>query len=715
MNDPRLDPPISDAASQASRNASREFTQPEPDADGPGTYLHWAAEDRELAQYLQPARWWIASTEIPLLAATFGPMANAFSICSLSQHWRMIVPPGVGPDQGIDIKDPSWVIAINAVSLAFALIANLCLLITMARRLAFSIAQPIVIVGWYISSILLICILAIISRDVSSPAHVNQQLTQGYYYGAIAAGLYFILSSILIFTVYGAYKGHYEREFKLTKSQRTLMMQTIGFLFYMLAGSAVYAHIEGWRYTDALYWTDFTLLTIGLGQPVPRSHLGRGLLFPYAFGGIVIIGIVIGSVRSLVLERSKNKMSNRLIEKTRKYLAKRLTSPEKGTPFNILPSPADPELDEQERRKREFFAMRKVREIADTERRWLSLLGSTLAVAMLWFIGAVVFWRAEALQKWTYFEALYFSYTTLLTIGYGDFHPTSNWGRSFFVFWSLLAVPTMTIFISNLGDTVVRQFRDFANFIGELTVLPGEHGLRERLKEMIRTSWTSFLLDSKKDEEEAEPRESAHVERAEQALEQEQLREQEEARERGDVVAENIHHYQYLLIQELRKMFKYINIRPPKQFDYDEWAYYLKLLGEDESVAEKHRTPGINDVAPAALPDDIQKDVQEGDHHRGQWSWIGHRSPLLGDREEAEWLLEALAYKLETELKRLSDEYRRQQSEQQKSDQEKSDQQKQQESDKQSDQQSDQQKSDQQTSDDSGDSGDSRKTNQDSP
>ncbi|KKA22952.1 Potassium channel [Rasamsonia emersonii CBS 393.64] len=658
MNDPGLDPSIADAASEADRNESSDPSNPE--ADESETYLHWAAEDRELAQFLQPARWWIASTEIPLLAT-----------------WRMVVPPGLGPDQGRDISDPSWVIAVNAVSLACALIANLCLLVTMARRLAFSIAQPIVIVGWYISSLLLICILAIVSHDVHSSANVNRQLTQGYYYGAIAAALYFILSSVLTFTLYGAYKGHYEREFRLTKSQRTLMVQTIGFLVYMLLGSAVYSHIEGWRYTDAVYWTDFTLLTIGLGQPAPRTHLGRGLLFPYAFGGIVIIGIVIGSVRALVLERSKNKMSNRLIEKTRRFLAKRMTSTDKRSIFNIVPSPADPDLDEQERRRREFHAMRKVRQIADTEHRWLSLLASTIAVLTLWCIGAVIFWRAEGTQRWSYFQALYFSYTSLLTIGYGDFYPMSNWGRSFFVFWSLSAVPTMTIFISNLGDTFVKKFKDFANLLGELTILPGEDGLRERLKGMLRTSWTSNLFDTKKEEEEEEPetREDPHIERAEQALEQEQLREQEEAHERGDIVAENIHHYQYLLVRELRKMFKYINTTPPKQFDYEEWAYYLKLLGEDESVSERHRTPGVDDVVPAALPEDVQNDVQERAGKRGRWSWIGHRSPLLGDREEAEWLLDALAYKLETELKRLSEEYKRnqQQSEQQKADQQKSD------------------------------------------
>jgi potassium channel subfamily K len=47
------------------------------------------------------------------------------------------------------------------------------------------------------------------------------------------------------------------------------------------------------------------------------------------------------------------------------------------------------------------------------------------------------------------------------------------------------------------------------------------------------------------------------MERAESALEEEQLKDEHAAHRRGDVVAENIHHHQYLLIRELREMFKW--------------------------------------------------------------------------------------------------------------------------------------------------------------
>lgn len=648
MNDPGLDPAIAETANEVEHRTQDGHKESE------SQYVHWTSPERELTQFLEPTRWWYASTEIPLIAATFGPMANAFSVCSLSQKWREIVTDGEPPYAGQAVGDPAWEVAINAVSLTAALFANFCLLLTMAQRMSFNMALPIVIAGWYVASILLVIILIIVGRDTQSAANASQrmQMTEAYYYGCIAAGLYFTIASLLIFTVYGAMKGHYSRKFHLSQSQRTLMIQNIGFLVYLLAGAAVYSHIEGWRFNDAVWWSDFTILTIGIGYPSPTTHLGRGLLFPYAFGGILIIGVVIGSIRSLVLERGKNKLSSRLLEKTRKTFTKAMSGTgqkDDSGVLKIFPIMEGDGEDEKELAKREFFAMRKVRHLAHTEHRWLSLFISGIAVGILWFIGALIFQNSEATQQWTYFEALYYTYTSLLTIGYGDIYTISNWGRAFFVFWSLLAVPAMTVFISNLGDTVIRQFRDFTNFIGELTVLPGDMGYRERFRQFFSAELWPFTLNKtnlkNKSPKKNENKDATQaMERAESALEEEELKEEHAAHRRGDVVAENIHHHQYLLMRELREMFKWVNASPAKEFDYDEWVYFLKLLDEDKSVEHMKR---INNGKS-----------QSEEKEEMKWSWISHRSPLLGDKSEAEWLLEALAEKLERELRKLSDEYR---------------------------------------------------------
>jgi len=67
----------------------------------------WEDEEEERS-FLQPARWWYASTVFPLIAGTFGPMASAFSVCALVENWRVEIPAGGAEEQGTGIKDPPW-------------------------------------------------------------------------------------------------------------------------------------------------------------------------------------------------------------------------------------------------------------------------------------------------------------------------------------------------------------------------------------------------------------------------------------------------------------------------------------------------------------------------------------------------------------------------------------------------------------------------------
>ena len=546
----------------------------------------------------------------------------------------------------------------------------------MARRLAFSIAQPITILGWYLASLLLIGDLAAIIHIVKVPGE-RRALTQAFYYAIFACGLYFIIASLMVYTVYGAWKGHYPKEFKLSMSQRTLMLQTISFMIYMVGGAGVYAKIEGWMFLDALYFTNYTLLTVGIGDYSPSTHLGRGLLFPYAIGGIIILGLVIGSIRTLVLERGKKKIGSRLVEKQRRAHLERMMKKNKAhrlTPIESKQQAREMGMSERQRREEEFKLMRKIQEKASTNQKWQALLISGGAWLFLWFIGALIFYFAEYEQDWSYFGSLYFSYTTLLTIGYGDYKPFSNSGKAFFVFWSLLAVPTLTILISNMGDTVVKGIRDLTLWLGEITVLPGEAGIRGRLKQVAAQTTrgkvfgegtnsmvpSNGLRGDKKevDAEKAPPpngvRSSFAADADAEEVEEEELTEAGEARLRGDRLGEDIHEYHYLLAQEVRNVMKHINESPPRRYTYEEWVWFLKLMGEDEANPESHRR------APVQVTNARNKDPDIGGEIAGkekgapmkEWSGLGNRSPLMGETEEAEWVLERLSATLERELKK---------------------------------------------------------------
>ncbi|KAI2786494.1 hypothetical protein POX_g08880 [Penicillium oxalicum] len=632
MNDPGLDDAIADEARALDHNSSSVEKDDTREID---------------ASYPHAARWWLASTAYPLIAGTFGPMASAFSICSLSQPWRMEILSGGGQR---DVADPSWELAINAVSLCFALVANLALSLNMARRIRFRIAQPIIIVGWYISSLLLLGDLIALGVLMYQPENAGYTYTQTYFYGTFAAGLYFVIASLMSVTAWGAHKGHYSREYKLTTSQRTLMLQTIIFFIYLLGGSAVFSRIEGWRFMDSMYWADFTLLTIGIGNFAPATHLGRGLLFPYAVGGIVILGLIISSIRTLMLEHGRKKIADLITAHTRKVLLKQAYS--EDTQSRLVPNlhvgPNDvTELSDRERRKREFITMRRVRQVATVQHKWVSLVTSLIVWMALWLLGAVVFWRSEIHRQWSYFEALYFAYTTLLTIGYGDIYPTSSLGKAFFVFWSLLAVPAITILISNIGDTLIRIVKDITLFIGEITILPGDRPFYERVKDLLSISWTEKWLQETTGEEEPDSQGSLgesdqDSEQGSVEAEAEERKREESARRRGDIVAENMHHYHYLLFREIRKLIDLATTNLSKEFDYLEWEYYLAL------ISGQHKPPvESSDMGEA-------KDGAKRLKKIKNWSWLDKKSPLIGSKSEVVWLLDALTEALERELKTAS-------------------------------------------------------------
>ncbi|KAK5955134.1 hypothetical protein OHC33_003813 [Knufia fluminis] len=725
MNDPDLDGPIHEAASEANDTLGKLKDDGAGNEDTGTTNATMQLHGQDKAQAM-PTRWWYASTAFPLVAGTFGPLANAFSICALVENWRVEVPPGGTEEHGIDIKDPKLLIAVNAVSLVFALIANLSLLLNMAKRVRFEIAQPITILGFWAASVLLIGLLSYASTTAFDAPNVqNQALTQAYYYGLFAASLYQIISYLMCITVWGAYRGSYSKDFELTVAQRTLMLQTISFLVYLLVGALIYSHVENWKFLDAVYFIDFTLLTVGIGDYTPVTHLGRSLLFPIAVGGIITIGLVVSSIRSLVLDRGAEKLSARMTEKARSRVVKQVSTVKTQKKLPVKPvfrlnsdiakdltmDPVDDHVAELERRKTEFEAMRAVQDMAARERRYMGLAVSTLAFAILWFVGAFVFFKTERNQQWTYFQSLYFSYTSIITIGYGDFYPMSNSGKPFFVFWSLLAVPTLTILISSMGDTVVKGIKDATIWLGEISFLPSTDGrTRERLKiGVYRATFGKIRLvqpevadQEKGDFEEEQDEDWANfkqlhpglakvfdasdrkkldhkniqiLDRLAEAWGASEQEDEKEARSKQDQRAQAEHHYRHLLISQIPKVYADTKLTTPKKYSYVEWSFYLRLIGEDESDSSLHRRPhakpkahshhgnkhtqAAHEQAPLQPKSPGSRARDKDQHTIPKWSWIGQHSPLMQDKDEAEWILERLFQRLEESLRAQSREFER--------------------------------------------------------
>ncbi|RWA03385.1 hypothetical protein EKO27_g11720 [Xylaria grammica] len=687
--------------------------------------------------HLDHTRWWFASAAFPMVAGTLGPVASAFSICALVKPWRQRIPPGLDVTKAVFIHDPSWLVAINAVQLAIAVIANCFLLLNMTKRVRFSIAQPITIVGWYISSILLIALCATAGGPLLLQPEIEHVWSQAFYYGLFAAVLYFIVASLMVITVWGAQAGHYAHHFELTMSQRTLMLQTIAFLTYLLLGALVFSHVENWLYLDAVYWADVTLFTVGLGDVSLKTKLGRGLMIPYALIGITTLGLVIGSIRSLMLDRGKDRLDARMLEKKRRRFVRRLMRTSKGDVLKpIEEKDADYYPDwnhdalqkspkaELERRHNEFHLMRKIQDQASRKRRWVAMGVSTSSWAVFWLVGAKIFQECEApYQHWSYFDGIYFSFQAMTTIGYGDITPVSNSAKAFFVFWSLLALPTLTVLISNAGDTVVKGIRDATVLLGNITILPGERGYKIDIKHFLSKLSFGVLFSEETIHESppgflgaAQPLSNRDERNEEESIDDESCSPESQKNAGEDAPSEprappdppsgqssgaNVRNirktalsklkdiknktkqpgtrgisgghipdelpktraeYRLVLIDEIRRISQDLQHTPPRKYTYQEWAWYLRLIGEDESDPSTHRKPPTkpHPTSDDKAPQPTEKrgtDGAKSGNEQEQWSWVGHLSPLMDTRDEAEWILDKLSQKLRQELQGDVEEY----------------------------------------------------------
>ncbi|EGY14309.1 potassium channel [Verticillium dahliae VdLs.17] len=663
MNDPDLDARIEDHVNeyQGEKSQSQDYSNDQ------------SQEKQDEVRFendgfhMTPSRWWFASSAFPMIAGTLGPVASAFSICALVRSWRQHRPPGTSISDAKFVADPEWLLIINAIQLAIAITSNLFLLLNMARRVRFSIAQPITITGWYISAFTLMALLATAAGPLQlQPSH-EYIWSQAFFYGLNAAVLYFVTASLMVVTFYGAHTRRYPKDFQLTASQRTLMLQTIAYLFYLLIGALVFAKLEGWIYLDAVYWANTTLFTIGYGDYSPSSTLARALLIPYALIGIVTLGLLIGSIRSMVLERGRRRLDARMVEKRRRTLIRKMTKrgadvlvPIDNANSLVRPSTGHSSGSDSEynRRKQEFSLMRRIQHEATTRRRWMALIISLSAWLALWLLGALVFHACEKpYQPWDYFDAFYFSFISLTTIGYGELSLVSNAGRVFQVAWTLLALPTTTVMISNAGDTVVLAVKNAVLELGNVTILPGERGFKEDLAVVVHRFSLGIVSSDKapadhdaEDETHAFPKEFSHaVRRNTSSLAA------MDGSDGDDAAAASEYHFH--LIQAISTVSTALTEPSQRRYTFAEWATFLQLLGEDEADASTHcrakphehkrrkRRPVRVGTGEAKAPG---PDLDSGD----TWSWVGSRSPLMGSQEESEWLLKKLTQKLQDELKR---------------------------------------------------------------
>lgn len=300
-----------------------------------------------------------------------------------------------------------------------------------------------------------------------------------------------------------------------------------------------------------------------------------------------------------------------------------------------------------------------------------------------------------------------------------------------------MAIPSLTILISNMGDTIIKWFSDLTNWVASFTILPGQEGFRASVKRSIKDvmHWLKYnakLIVGPRLFGDEPPERKIHSddkeyenkmldilsERLGRHLDDGDGKAESNEKDGLDDLERDIRFYHFVLALECRNLQNDLDANPPKQYEWSDWEYYLKLMGNeddpkdfpgqeqpdimvpDQLLAPRgmitygaadfgHDSDGA-DLTPSKdsgngnVPSvdgniDRRTSAYQGMEARRQsnrkkrskqsdsysdylldWSWLSNASPLMSEKTEAQWILDRLSAALERELNRQRKGYRRQ-------------------------------------------------------
>lgn len=537
------------------------------------------------------ALWLFISAYFPVIAACIAPLGNLISLIGLLEHWQL------DPESLKTVSDNQAVFALNVLGFILGIIGNISLLMNFSGRLHYLLAQCVLVTCFVVATGCLLIAVLMSNHRIHNSLLVA---SEGFWLAVFTIIIYALCYTVLIVNVVGYKMNKYRARFNLDKKQRLLMSHTIAFSVWQAVGTVVMVNlIPDMGFGPSLYYCTVSMLTIGLGDIVPLTAGAKVFALFFSLVGVLIMGLIISVLRQVILSSAGPSLFWHHIERQRLELLQKYAD--------------DPDLETST--PEAFATMRSIRAKVSHSQARASLAFTILIFILFWLIGAAVF---SAVEKWSYFNAMYFCFLCLLTIGYGDFHPLHPLGMVFFVVWAIAAVPLMTILISNLGDTLF----DISDKFDFLTV------------KLFDPHTYTYLFWHK----------HHHLKSAQQSH-QMLKKEESEAQDRGissptqppavdsnedapDIDSAYVEQMNLTLdISLLLTTFMHILAdtldSPEKEYDYDEWVKHMSHL------------------LPA---DPVDKTF-----------WLGELSPLRLPLNESKYLMIKLLAKLQKDLQKLMD------------------------------------------------------------
>ncbi|SPC67630.1 related to TOK1 - Voltage-gated, outward-rectifying K+ channel protein of the plasma membrane [Ustilago sp. UG-2017b] len=470
----------------------------------------------------------------PIFSGLLAPFSIVLEVPGLTSKWYADINP---EGQVIRfIPNPTILTVGLSISLTSAVIANFAIILRFLEILRPRQSIALAIASLALHDIINVVALAVFG-GIYGPKNDGLSLSASYWMvcaGTITSTL--VTASLVI--DYVRTKDFKHAGSGLTQLQKGLVLAGMGLLLYLSLGSLIFVFVIGVDFITALYFSTATVLTVGFGDVVPGSAGGKVLVVLYAPTGIVLVALVVSAARSAMLEtfqatlleRTKERRrrirerKERLKEEKREERALKKALPRTFTlsasegndfaealarmeqdasshPLSSLsttantittPPPAtagDPILQSEIASLSHQLLLAKARTESDfrtyeshtrreaiTAARIKLLLASSVTLAF-WLLGAVAFTYAE---RWSYGGAMWFCFIAMITIGYGDYHPSTQLGMAIFVIWGLMGVAVLTILLAVVQDAFGSIFARVLTNSAQRLFSRGEKRMRRR-------------------------------------------------------------------------------------------------------------------------------------------------------------------------------------------------------------------------------------------
>ncbi|GAB0494699.1 hypothetical protein MMPV_005995 [Pyropia vietnamensis] len=222
---------------------------------------------------------------------------------------------------------------------------------------------------------------------------------------------------------------------------RLLALSTAAVAAHIATAVVVYHILEGWSWTDCVYFTVVSLLTVGFGDLVPTKVSTKVFTCCFAFVSIALITAALSFIIGFIVDRQEEMVLGTMFSRGADADADGDTS----SSFASLEVDAG----------RHTMVAAAEAQLVDhiTAEEWYHLGISSVFYLVVLLTGTVVF---SMLQGLSIVDSVYLVCMSATTIGFGDLDPSTPASRLFATVWLIFSTLGLAKVLADYTDTRLR-------------------------------------------------------------------------------------------------------------------------------------------------------------------------------------------------------------------------------------------------------------------